>query len=98
MERESYSPTSFGNLVAIPHPLEPKTDSTFWSIVTLKKPIQWDDKPVQIVFLLNINQNKKDDLKPMFNTLVKLVDNKILIHQLLQCKSYNTFKNKIVNA
>ncbi|WP_174614735.1 BglG family transcription antiterminator [Virgibacillus ihumii] len=98
LERERYSPTSFGNLVAIPHPLEPKTDSTFWSIVTLKRPIKWEDKLVQIVFLLNVNRNKKDDLKPMFSSLVQLVDNRKLVQQLLQCRSYKQFKNKIMNT
>lgn len=97
LERERYSPTSFGNLVAIPHPLEPKTNSTFWSIVTLQKPIQWEDKLVQIVFLLNVNRYKKDDLKPMFHSLVQLVDDRNLVQQLLQCRTYNQFKNKIVN-
>ncbi|WP_175631946.1 BglG family transcription antiterminator [Virgibacillus siamensis] len=97
LERESYSPTSFGNLVAIPHPLEPKTDSTFWSIVTLKKPIQWEDKLVQIVFLLNVNRYKKDDLKPMFHSLVQLVDDRNFVQQLLQCRTYIQFKNKLGN-
>lgn len=98
LERERYSPTSFGNLVAIPHPLEPKTESTFWTIVTLNKPIQWDDKPVQIVFLLNINKTRKGDLKLMFHTLVEVVDNRKLIVQLLQCKSYQQFRERIKDS
>ncbi|WP_172840528.1 BglG family transcription antiterminator [Virgibacillus phasianinus] len=95
MERERYSPTSFGNLVAIPHPLEPKTDFTFWSIVTLNNPIQWGEKLVQVVFLLNVNKAKENDLKAMFRSLVKLVDNRNLVHQLLDCKSYQQFLDRI---
>ncbi|WP_099159658.1 BglG family transcription antiterminator [Virgibacillus ndiopensis] len=98
LERERYAPTSFGNLVAIPHPLEPKTNATFWSIVSLNKPIQWGDKPVQIIFLLNTNKAKKDDLKPMFQTLVKLIDNRNLLLKLLQCKSFEQFRNVIRRA
>ncbi|WP_373893691.1 transcription antiterminator [Virgibacillus sp. CBA3643] len=97
LERESYAPTSFGNLLAIPHPLEPKTDATFWTIVTLTKPIQWGDKLVQVIFLLNVNKTKKDDLKPMYNSLGKLIDNKRAVMQLLECKTYPQFKNSIKN-
>ncbi|WP_188456631.1 BglG family transcription antiterminator [Virgibacillus oceani] len=96
LERESYAPTSFGNLVAIPHPLEPRTNASFWSIVTLNKPIQWGDKPVQIVFLLNTNMAKKDDLKPMFHILVKLIDDNNLLQRLLQCSTFEQFKNFII--
>ncbi|SFB12769.1 lichenan operon transcriptional antiterminator [Lentibacillus halodurans] len=98
LERERYAPTSFGNLVAIPHPLEPKTDSTFWSIVTLKKPIEWGEKLVQLIFLLNVNKARKDDLKPMFDSLVKLIDNRFTVYQLLKCKTYEQFKNIIKNV
>ncbi|SDJ97833.1 BglG family transcription antiterminator [Sediminibacillus albus] len=92
LERESYAPTSFGNLVAIPHPLEPMTDKTFWSIVTLEKAIQWDDKLVQIVFLLNIDKAKKEDVKPMFQALAKLVDNRKILLQLIECQSFAQLK------
>ncbi|WP_037329363.1 BglG family transcription antiterminator [Sediminibacillus sp. JSM 1682029] len=95
LERESYAPTSFGNLVAIPHPLEPMTDQTFWSIVTLNKPIEWAGKLVQIVFLLNIDKEKKQEVKPMFQALVKLVDNEKLLLQLLECPSYKEFLQTI---
>ncbi|MFZ4451203.1 BglG family transcription antiterminator [Salibacterium aidingense] len=91
LERESYSPTSFGNLVAIPHPLTPMTNQTFWSIVTIKKPIEWADKFVQIIFLLNIDKEKKQEVKPMFQALVKLVDNENLLLQLLECTTYQQF-------
>lgn len=92
LEREKISPTSFGNLVAIPHPIEPQTDDTFWSILTLNSPIQWGDKPVRIVFLLNIAKENTEDLKAMYGTLVKLLDNEFLLKELLDCSTYHEFK------
>ncbi|GAA0349055.1 BglG family transcription antiterminator [Oceanobacillus sp. FSL W7-1281] len=93
LEREEYSPTSFGNLVAIPHPMNPQTDETFWSIVTLKDSILWGDKPVQLICLLNIStHNKMDDLKPMYDVLVKLLDNRLIVQKLLQCETYAEVK------
>src|SRR5699024_1470937 len=46
MQRESYSSTNFGNMVALPHPIEAQTKDTFWSIMTLKKPIKWGESYV----------------------------------------------------
>ncbi|MEW9676948.1 BglG family transcription antiterminator [Lentibacillus sp. L22] len=98
LEREQFSPTSFGNLVAIPHPLESQTDETFWSIVTLKHPIQWGEKPVQLINLLNINRYQKDSLKPMYDVLKKLLDSRALLQRLLQCETYAEFKSLLTKA
>ncbi|MDN6641209.1 MAG: BglG family transcription antiterminator, partial [Tetragenococcus sp.] len=96
LERERYSTTSFGNLVAVPHPMEPQVDKTFWSVVTLKNPIQWEDKLVQFVCLLNISeQNQMEDSKPMYDVLMKLLDNRLLIQKILQCDTYTELKNTL---
>lgn len=98
LEREKFSPTSFGNLAAIPHPLQPQADETFWSIVTLKEPIQWGGKPVQLINLLNINRNQQDSLKPMYDVLIKLLDNRDLVQKLLQCETYAEFKSLLTKV
>lgn len=90
-QREAVSPTSFGNLVAIPHPIMPETDSTFWSICTLQKPIVWKDKQVQFVCLLSVEKNSTADLQKMYNLLGKVVEDQNLVQQLLKCKTYNEF-------
>ncbi|MTW86016.1 PRD domain-containing protein [Virgibacillus dakarensis] len=92
LQRESYSPTSFGNMVAIPHPIEPQTEDTFWSVVTLRRPIQWGDKPVQLIVLLNISKDIKYDLKPMYSMLMGLLDDKNMVKEILQCKTYQQLK------
>jgi lichenan operon transcriptional antiterminator len=85
------SPTSFGNLVAIPHPIMPETDTTFWSICTLQRPILWKDKQVQFVCLLSVEKNSTTDLQKMYNLLGKVVEDQSLVQQLLKCKNYNEF-------
>ncbi|RYL92729.1 transcription antiterminator [Sporolactobacillus sp. THM7-4] len=95
LKRESVSPTSFGNLVAIPHPIDPQTKDTFWSFVTLQKPLQWGDKPVQLIVLLNISKNNKFDLKPMYTLLMKILDDKNMVRTILQCETYGQLKNII---
>ncbi|WML42148.1 BglG family transcription antiterminator [Neobacillus sp. OS1-2] len=88
LEREAVAPTSFGNLVAIPHPLTPETEETFWTVCTLKKPIEWADKHrVQFICLLNIRKVPEDDLERMYKRLIALVENSTTVQKILKSES-----------
>jgi lichenan operon transcriptional antiterminator len=89
LEREAVAPTSFGNLVAIPHPIIPKTNSTFWAVCTLQKPIDWGGKKVRFVCMLCVEKDSTTDLKKMYDLLLKVVDNEKLVQQLVKCETYN---------
>ncbi|SDC31292.1 lichenan operon transcriptional antiterminator [Pelagirhabdus alkalitolerans] len=84
MAREKAASTSYGNLVAIPHPLEAKSDKTFWTVATLKEPIDWCGNPVQFICLLHVADENSQSLEPMYNTLIRFMDNRKLIDELLQ--------------
>lgn len=83
LEREEISPTAFGNLVAIPHPLLPVTEETFWTVLTLKKPIQWAGKPVQLVILLNVAKELTISLENMYQKLLAIIDQHEVVTQLI---------------
>ncbi|WP_284036982.1 BglG family transcription antiterminator [Neobacillus sp. 114] len=88
LEREALAPTSFGNLVAIPHPLTPETEETFWTVCTLKKPIEWTDKQmVQFICLLNIRKEPEGDLEKMYQRLIALIENSTKVQKILKSKS-----------
>ncbi|MEC0182408.1 BglG family transcription antiterminator [Paenibacillus peoriae] len=91
IEREAVSPTAFGNLVAIPHPMEPLAHSTFWAICTLQKAIDWDGKPVQFVCMLCIQRRKTEDLQNMYNIMLGFLNNENLVQRLIRCKTYTEF-------
>lgn len=87
-EREEIAATSFGNFVAIPHPFEPETEETFWTVCTLKKPIEWAGKNmVQFICLLNIGKNPKEDLEGMYRRLIALVENRTMVQKVLRSES-----------
>jgi lichenan operon transcriptional antiterminator len=92
LAREKLSPTSYGNFVAIPHPITPKTDSTFWTICTLKKPVDWGGKRVQFICLLSVEKNCTNDLQNMYDYLVDLIDDQQVVQSLLKCKTYHEFE------
>lgn len=90
-EREAVAPTSFGNLVAIPHPITPQTNETFLTICTLQKPIIWQDKRVQFVCLLSVEKNSSSDLQTLYSMLGKIVDDVSIVQQILRCETYKDF-------
>lgn len=92
-EREAFSPTSYGNLVAIPHPITPQTDTTFWAICTLQKPIIWGEKKVQFICLLCVEKDCTDDLKNMYDLLIELIESENQVYELLECKTYEQFES-----
>ncbi|MCP9298043.1 transcriptional regulator LicR [Bacillus halotolerans] len=87
-DREEMSPTCFGNLVAIPHPLVPQTQTTFWAVCTLKKPIDWENKRVQFVCLLCVEKENKADLQSMYKLLGSILDDPAAVSQLLKSRTY----------
>ncbi|WAA13439.1 BglG family transcription antiterminator [Fervidibacillus halotolerans] len=90
-ERENVAPTSFGNLVAIPHPITPKTEKTFMAVCTLEKPIEWSGKPVQLVCMLCVKKNSQEDLQEMYNLMIHIIDHSEIVDKLIKAKSYETF-------
>lgn len=94
-EREVLSPTSFGNLVAIPHPMAPLTDQTFLAICTLQKPIKWGDKRVQFICLLSVEKNSTSDFKDIYDLLWNVIDDSEKVQRILKCTDYREFSRVI---
>jgi lichenan operon transcriptional antiterminator len=91
LEREEISPTSIGNLVAIPHPLKPNALGSCIAIGILKKPIKWGENTVQLVFLLALNEKDKEEFSHLFNHLWKIVQNKKLVTELCSKERFEDF-------
>lgn len=96
-EREQVAPTSFGNLVAIPHPITPKTKETFMGVCTLEKPINWSGKPVQLVCLLCVKKNSQEDLQEMYDLMIKVIDHNHIVEGLIKAKTYEEFMKVLLD-
>lgn len=93
MERERLSPTEFGNMVALPHPYKVITEDTFISLLILNKPIIWDKKKVQMIYLMSITNKDGRDLQYLYKVTSKLFSNKKYIKELIQSKDYYMFSS-----
>lgn len=87
LHREKVAPTSFGHLVAMPHPVEPMSHKTFLTVATLKEPIDWYGKQVQFVILLNVAQNLDGSLEPLYKHLIELIDDYERVKQCIEAES-----------
>ena len=93
LEREEFASTELNNLVAIPHPNCAVTNSTFIAPGILKKPIIWNSKSVQIIFLIAIMPNNKQDLRDFYEGVVDFVTKEKNTTELLHKQTYDNLMN-----
>lgn len=95
LEREKFMETAFGNLVAIPHPIQNISTKTFLSFCTLPKPILWGTAPVQLVCLFSVKQNNKEDLQYLYDFLYEVLNDKDLVSKLVKIETVQAFLDKL---
>ncbi|WP_028044356.1 BglG family transcription antiterminator [Candidatus Stoquefichus massiliensis] len=91
-KRENYSVTEFGNMIAMPHPMNPLTNETFVAVGILKKAIKWKHQQVKYIFLLSIQKNSQDALGLLHETLSSLVYDKKAMQELEKDSSLTNLK------
>ena len=90
-ERERMSSTAIGDYAAIPHALSTGCTSSNISVLVLKESVQWEDFPVRVVFLLNIEQAKATLWEKLFLKLYEFIKEHRGLDSLLKHKSYEKF-------
>lgn len=95
LDRESLSPTSLGNLVAIPHAFLQQTRHPCIAVVILKAPIQWGAEKAQLVFLLNISTAQEAVFKPVFSRLYTLISDRKKVQRLIRAADFNRFLEEL---
>lgn len=88
MKREAQAVTEFGNLVAIPHPYKAVSKETFVCVAILKKPIKWEKKKVQLIYLMSMEDNPNKNLQQFYKITSKLLVNQAYVKELIQKKDY----------
>ncbi len=87
-KREELAPTSFGGGLAIPHPYEAVSDATFVAVAILDQPIDWDDKPVSVVFLVSVDKKAGSELEPFYRAVTALFTHKESIRRLSEEQTF----------
>ena len=95
MQREEAARTEFGNLVAMPHPSENVSAETFVCVAILDQPILWEDKKVQVVFLVSVEKDLNRSIQSFYHTTAEFFLNRDCIQGLIRSRSYAWFKERI---
>jgi len=85
MAREQLGSTGLGNGIAIPHCRVPQCETIIGSLVTLVNPVDYDaidDNPVDLVFVLIVPEEKKDEHVRTLAGLAKLFNNPAFCQKL----------------
>jgi lichenan operon transcriptional antiterminator len=88
--REKMGSTEYDNRIAMPHPLSIHDAPEFISAAVLDKPITWNRKPVQIVFLLCAPSSPKAAAF-FFERIGKIICSDEAARQLISCTSFEEF-------
>lgn len=88
--RESASPTSFGNGIAMPHPLEPVGDATVVAVGLLDRPITWDTygHDVRIVFLVSFPKSADAVSRALIDALAEIFSDRAGLDRLTRLRSW----------
>lgn len=100
MDREILTPTSIGNMVAIPHGDQSQINEAKIVIATLKKPILWDIEMVDVVFLLVVKMTNEYEIKKtqlFYKQYIHLVDTDKEVNVLRNFKSSTDFYRYLIS-
>ncbi|MBZ5753562.1 BglG family transcription antiterminator [Metabacillus rhizolycopersici] len=90
LQREEISTTELGNLTAIPHCITDQQSRM--AMLILKKPIQWKNEKVQLIFFGCINPKEKQS-KKYFPQIYKKVSQITWVKEALHQKQFDSFVN-----
>lgn len=91
-EREAAATTSFGNMVAMPHPLESVSDDTVVAVALLDQPVVWDEigTCVRAVFLICFSRIGGPELDAFLSALADVFTDEEAISRLVEHQDWST--------
>lgn len=95
LERENRFSTIYENGVAGPHPIKLNAIKNTIGVTILKEPIEWQDKEVQIIFLINLKVGHLFLHKEISKFLMQIIDQKELKDGILRVTNYEQFLSYI---
>lgn len=82
-KREALAATSFGGMVAMPHPWKAVGQETFVCLAILDAPVKWGEAFVQVVFLVSIADDATESLQKFYQVVAKLMVDEASIEKLI---------------
>lgn len=93
--RESFGPTDFGNLAAIPHPCRMMTKETIVAVAVLPKELLWSTQKVQVVVLTALSEEETDDVRKFYDVTASFLMNRDAVQSLIAEPTYENLKRQL---
>ncbi len=88
--REKAMQTTYGNNVAMPHPIEAVSDETIVTVGITDKPVPWGDShEVQVIFLLSVSRDGGPG-RDFYDALASLMVDEVSIARLVRERRWET--------
>lgn len=97
-ERERLGPTSFGTMVAFPHPNEPCVEHTFIAVGILRQPVHWVGNKVQLLYLMALARDTRGerDLPLLYQVTGQLLTNSRRIKEIIETRTYECLCKNLI--
>ena len=96
LQRESITPTSFDNRIAIPHSIIDRSNQTFAYVISNDKAMRWGYFDVNIVILIGISKNDNQKFREIYSSLLNIIANDKTISKIIKSKKYEDFLNTLI--
>ncbi len=93
--RERASSTAYGNLVALPHPLEAVSPRTFVAVALLSHAIDWGGRKVCAVFMVCVSRDAGSDSESFYRSMTKILTSERSIQRLLADRRYEVLLSEL---
>ncbi len=91
-KREELSSTFVGGIFAMPHAFDGHIHKQGIGLMTLKRPIFWEDEKVQIVFMLAIDSRSKKDFQGIFGEVSNMMEDSVTLEKILKADRFSRLK------
>lgn len=96
-QHEKVAPSSYGN-IAIPHPLTNNAISSVIAISINPTPVEWGSNKVNIVFMLSLQEENRDQFKDIFDFITHLISDNESFTKILNANTYKRFIDILVSS
>lgn len=97
IEREQVAPTTYGNLFAIPHPIEKCAFKNVIAVCILKDPILWQGQKTKLILLFALSPKQEKGFDKIFEKLVTLLNDVTNVKELCKQTSLPAFLDIFAN-
>ncbi len=96
LERERMSPTSFANVLAVPHAFRAYASKSTIAVAQLANPVKWGSFMVRLVMLFAINEGDQRMIKIFFDWVSDMLNSPQDLEKLAGGCSYEEFVERIM--